>query len=326
MASRMKKPGYQFPQLGTDLVPRQVMTRAGEPRTTNAGNPMVALANQAVDLSDPNAVKSAKRNIIHSIDTASPEMVEFGRQWYPRVSEAVSKGVQGRGFLGGQFDKHLAGAALVAAVSPNMDWDRNNIDAFKEMKSIKSAGWKKIMAGGDDAADVYKGMSISAAPLANIQKAGRIIAGEDPESVVSYASAPKTHSFMQNIHQPDAGQFVTIDGRAMDTLSNRMIPWGTGRGIGGSQTAKNPPARYLQAAGLYQDVAHDYGLDPSAAQAISWSNVKYDVERAGGRKQGPGRIGQPYFDPETGANASRDPAFFAAHRGRMQQFYAGLGA
>jgi len=325
--ARKRGVDYQFPQLGTPLVARQVKTRAGEPRTTSAGNPLVALANQAVDLSNPHAVAAAKRNVIHSIDTASPEMVEFGRQWYPKVHEAVTKGVRGRGFLSGQFDKQMAGAGIVAAVSPNMDWDKNNIDAFRELKGINAQGWKKIMAGGRGAADVYKGMSISAAPLANIQKAGRIIAGEDPAQVLNYASAPKTHSFMQNIAHPENGQFVTIDGRAFDTLSNRMIPWGSGRGIGGSQTGKNPPKRYLQAADVYQHAASEYGIDPSAAQAISWSNLKYDIERAGGtRKQGPSRIGQPYFDPHTGENASRDPRYFAEHRGRMRQFLTGLGA
>jgi hypothetical protein len=326
----MRKRGaeYQFPQLGTDMALRQVMSKAtGEGRTTKAGNPLVAMANKAVDLSDPVAVAGAKRNVIHSIDTASPEMVEFGRQWYPRVNEAVAKGVKGRGFLASQFDKQLAGAGIVAAVSPNMDWDRNNIDAFSELKSIDDAGWAKIMKGGRGAASVYKGMSISSAPLANVQKAGRIIAGEDPESVLNYASAPKTHSFMQNIAQPENGQFVTIDGRAFDTLSNRLIPWGSGRGIGGSQTGRNPPKRYTQAAGVFQDAADLFDLDPSAAQAISWSNMKYGIERKdSSRKQGPGRYGQPYFDPETGASAAHSTAAYRAHRGRMQQFLSGLGA
>jgi hypothetical protein len=318
---------YAFPQLGSDLTARQVKTRAGEPRTTNSGNPLVALANQAVDLSDPMAVEGAKRNVIHSLRTASPEMQEFGAQWYPRVNEAVRKGVRGKGFLGSQFDKQLAGAGLVAAVSPNMDWDRRNIDAFAEMKSVDSAGWSKIMKGGRGATDVYKGMSIASAPLANIQKAGRIIAGEDPREVLNYASAPKTHSFMQNIAQPDNGQFVTIDGRAFDTLSNRMIPWGAGRGISGSQTGKNPPARYTQAVGVFRDAASMFDIDPSAAQAISWSNMKYGVERKGGtRRQGPSRYGQPYFDPETGVPSAHSAALYAGHRGRMQQFLSGLGA
>jgi hypothetical protein len=43
------------------------------------------------------------------------------------------------------------------------------------------------------------------------------------------------------------------------------------------------------------------GLDPSAAQAVSWEHTKYGIEQQNrARKMGPQRVGQPYFHPQTG--------------------------
>ena len=93
---------------------------------------------------------AAMQNFAHSIRTAHPEAVARGARWYPQVHEAVSKGIRGRGsrgFLSGSSDKVLAGAAIVAAVSPNMDWDTANIHAFDELKGLRSEHWYAIMHG-----------------------------------------------------------------------------------------------------------------------------------------------------------------------------------
>ncbi len=316
--------GGNFPQLGGPGVQYHVADKSGAPKYTKAGNPETAWKfGDSPQFKDSANRISATANLVHSIESASPEHVEFGKLWYPKVHEAVSKGISGRGtkgFLSGQADRHLAGSALVAAVSPNMDWDRANIDAMGEMASLKSHHWDTIMAarGGSSraarrsqaaASDVVRGMSISAAPIRNLQKAGRIVGGEDPESVIRMSSAPKTHSFMHNIADPANPHHVTVDGRAFDTLTNRMRPWETNRGIGGSTKAKSPPGRYVDAASIFQHVGGEMGLDPSATQAISWSHVKYGLEQSGvtkrgtPRTQGPARVGQPYFHPDTGEAA-----------------------
>ena len=265
-----------FPQLGGPGTQYHVINKAGEPKYTEAGNPETAWK-----FSDnPTFTNSAERvsataNLVHSIESASPENVKAGELWYPKVNEAVSKGVRKRGFMSGQADKGLAGAGIVAAVSPNMDWDKNNIGAFAELSSLKSHHWDTILNAHSDkqkgaARDIVAGMSISSAPLGNLQKAGRIIAGENPEDVLSYASAPKTHSFMHNIADPN----------------------------------NPPPGRYTAAGDIFKAVGGGMGISPSATQAISWSHVKYGLEQQGGaRKQGPTRIGQPYFHPETGESA-----------------------
>lgn len=335
----MKKRGvdYQFPQLGGDVRINQVTAKkTGLPKLTEAGNPVIKLASTAVNLADPVARAAAKRNVLHSIDTASPETLERGRLWYPEANDAVQQGLrQNRGFLSGQFDRNLAGAAVFAGVSPNNDWEKANANALNEAAGIDSAGWDTIMAarGGksrsalksqEAARGIVKGMSLSVAPLANLQKAGRIVAGENPEDVINQYSAPKTFSFMHNIADPKSPH-VTLDGRAMDTISNRLMPWNAGRGISGGVKAKSMPGRYVQGGDIFREISSELDMDPAAVQATSWMNTK-SLEKTGGRSQGPLRIGQPYFDPMSGDPSLHDPAHYAAHRGRVAHFLRGLGA
>jgi hypothetical protein len=289
--------------------------KAGEPKFSKAGNPVIGLKFGAMpDLNQPAVATAAASNFTHSIQSASPEAVTKGKLWYPKVNDAVRKGTRTRGFLSNQPDKILAGAGLVAAVSPNMDWDRSNIDAFSEIKGLRSEHWNAIMGARSGtssralrsqqaARDAVLGLSISSASTPNLQRAGRIIMGDDPNEVMG--GGPKTFHFMHNIADPSNPHHVTIDGRAFDTLTNTVRPWDTGRGISSHRNAPGrPPARYDAASGIVQGVASNMGLDSSAAQAISWEHVKYDMEQLGNtRKQGPARMGQPYFDPQSGVSA-----------------------
>jgi hypothetical protein len=291
-----------FPQLGGPGEYYQVTRASGEPALRESGNPLMAWRyGNMPKLEEPHEVAAATANLVHSIRSASPGEVKHGMEWYPRVHEAVRKGIRSKaGFLSGASNKMMSGAAIVAAVSPNMDWERNNIGAFKELASLRRQDWTKIHQG--DMSPV-KGMSISAAPSWNLQKAGRVIAGSDPMSEFHPGKAPKTLSFMHNIADPSNPDFVTIDGRAFDTLTNRMRSWETNRNL--STGAKSLPQRYAASRNIFQGVAGEMGIHPSAAQAISWSHTKYDIEQASRtRKQGPHRIGQPYFHPQTGAPAA----------------------
>lgn len=166
---------------------------------------------------------------------------------------------------------------------------------------MSSRQWSTIMHGSEDEAKaVVRGMSISRAPVGNLRKAARIVQGESPTDVIT---SPKAASFMWNIHEPSNPNYVTIDGRAFDTLTNRLRPWETKRGIEtwGAGNARGGDTRYDRSVSVVRDVASQAGLDPSQAQAISWEHMKH-LELAGGvRKKGPARVGQPYFHPETGA-------------------------
>ena len=315
MARRMRQ--SNFPQLGGQGTQYQVTERAtGAPKLNERGNPKMSWKYPTMPtFKDPHEHAAAVANVVHSIVNASPEQVKFGMNWYPAAHDIARAGSRKRGFLSGQADKTLAGAAILASVSPNSDWDRNNSHALREIGSLKSHHWDLINSAQEGTSrsalrsqaavrQSLSGMSIGTVATKNLQKAGRIVHGEDPNQVISAASAPKTHSFMHNIADPANPGFVTIDGRAFDTMTNRLRPWDVGRGIGGSTTNKSMPSRYTASAGIFQGIASDMGIHPSAAQATSWAHVKYDLEMSGGaRKQGPSRVGQPYFHPETGEPA-----------------------
>ena len=338
---QLRSAAEKYPQLGSEAERYQVRSaKTGEPKYEASGWPETALRFSTMpDLGDPVIHRVALGNLAHAYEMASPESVASGKVWYPKVHEAVTKGIGGgrSAFLRGQSNRHLAGSGLVAAVSPNMDWERSNIDAFQELKSIKSHEWDRIMAAPSqheegrgsrsgqrrmqEAKDVVAGMSISSASISNLQKAGRIIRGESVEDVLPPRSAPKTFSFAHNIHDPSDPRYTTIDGRAFDTLANRMHPWETGRGISSSQL-KRGVSRYEHAANVFKTLGLGIGVNPSEVQAITWEGVKQDVERRGRtRKQGPERLGQPYFHPLTGEPVAHD---ISRHRHLLSSQFGGV--
>jgi len=305
-----RAPRRSFPQLGGEGTQYQVTSRSGEPRFTDSGAPEMAWKFPYADLHDPANQLVGASNFAHSIESASAEHVAEGKLWYPKVNEAVRKGISSRGFLSSADDKMLTGSAMVAAVSPNMDWESANIHAFKEIRSLKGHQWADIMAANtsDDHASAKAsqeaarshliGLSISRAPLPNVQKVGRLLQGEHPDRVLDPRGAPKTNRFMHNINDPTDNAFATVDGRANDTIYNRLMPWTTGRGISSANLARGT-SRYEQAENIIRGVSNQFGLSSSEGQAISWVHMKA-LEQHGGRSQGPARTGQPYFDPRSG--------------------------
>jgi hypothetical protein len=259
-----------------------------------------------VDLSNPRQFKSAVDNI-RNLYNATPEQVRrTGAQWYDRVNEATAKGVRGTQM------STLSGAGLVAAVSPNMDWERNNIDAFKELHSLKGGDWASIAdsAAGrsrsGEASRVLNGLSISTTSDANLIKARRIMDGEHTDDVLSRRTAPKTNSFAHNIAEPQTNGHVTIDGRAHDIAANRLQPWTSNRGIGSAALPTGKTTRYEHFENAYrsaaQSLAEQHGVLhlPHQLQAVVWEGGK-GIERAGTTKKGTprlkgvSRVGQQYL-------------------------------
>jgi hypothetical protein len=312
----------QFPQLGGEGERYRVISKATGKGAFNArGYPKTAMKFGAMpDIGHPDVFASALGNFMHSLTHATDRDVQRGLEWYDRAHEAVRKGVRGGGFMSAAADKQLSGAGIVAAVSPGMNWERSNIHAFKELKGIDSEGWDTIMAAthgsgrGEKesrlkAQAVYAGTSVSSAKVSSMQNAGRIIAGEDPEEVLDPRGAPKTFNFMHNIHNPSDARFATIDGRAFDTMTNRVRPWNVGRGISSSTLPSGGTTRYEHSRNVVVAAAASMGWSPAQTQAVSWEHVRHTIEQLGGqREQGPARLGQPYFHPMHGGYAAHDLA------------------
>lgn len=292
----------QFAQLGGDAEAYQPMTQSGEPQRTDAGNLKMGVRLSGMpDLAEAEQYAAAVNNMDRSLRVLDRSEKDFAAKWYPRVHDATMKGVrQNKDMFRDTDNPEFAGAALVGAVSPNMDWERNNIDAFGEFARLSGDQWAGLRRGDAETREGLKGMGIYSATSANLQKAARIVEGEDPEEVLK---GPKITSFSHNIYDPSNPAFVTIDGRQADLMSNRSRPWSAGRGIESWARGNvgDDPTRYDQYADIVRTVGARHGLDPSAAQAIGWEGGK-KIETLGGYSKGPPRVGQPYWDPETGAD------------------------
>lgn len=239
-----------------------------------------------VDLSDPRAFRGAVQNIHNVYNASSTGARSRGRDWYPRVNEAVAKGVRGTS------TSPLSGAGLVAAVSPNMDWEKRNIDALGELHSLREDHWKSILKGDRSP---LSGMSISAATNDGLAKAHRILQGEHVDDVLSRRTAPKTNAFAHNINLED--HLVTIDGRAHDIAANRMQGWNEGRGIGSASLKTGKATRYEHFENAYRSAAqsineeHGTNLRPFDVQAVTWEAGK-EIEKSAPTKSGrPRKVG-----------------------------------
>jgi len=254
------------------------------------------------NMSSPQSQRLAATNIANVYDRTPADQQAAGRLWYPKVHDATAKGARQL-----NLPVHHA-AGIVAAVSPNMDWDKNNIDAFSELSSLKPHEWATIHAahGGNEAAKaavkpMLKGKGISAAPVANLVKAHRIMSGEHPDVVLPQRTAPKTNAFARNIADPGTHGPVTIDGRAHDIAVNSLRPWKVGRGIDSAATPTGKTTRYEHFENAYRTAASAVGEAPHDMQAITWvggkARERAGVTKAGTpRKVGVQRVGQAYTD------------------------------
>lgn len=253
-----------------------------------------------IDMESRYRRRQAVQNIAAVYNTADAKTRAEGRHWYERVNEATAKDIRGT-----STDlRH--GAGIVAAVSPNMDWERNNMSAIHELHSLKGTDWQAIAKG--DRSPV-QGMSMSAATTPALLKARRIMDGEDPEEVLARRTGPKVNSFFHNIAEPDVAGHVTIDGRAHDIAANRLQGWNdTTRGISSAALKTGKKTRYEHFEDSYRGATraineqHGDDLKPHEVQAVVWEQGK-KLERSGvtktgqPRKQGVARHGQPYVGP-----------------------------
>lgn len=250
---------------------------------------------RAVD-PDP-TTRTAMRRLRNIYEAAPDDVRSAGMAWYSNVHDAAQKAAKEHG----RSTRQAAG--VVSAVSPNMDWERNNINAFDELDELASRrGWDVIRRsaateGGRtrEAKDVLRGLSLSAADDNALLRADRIWnGGEDPDEVLVRKSAPKTNSFYHNILEPHKAEHVTVDGRHADIIADAMRPWGMGRGISSANSTRGM-TRYERYSDVTSRVAKQMGVLPHELQAVAWEHGK-QVERGYDpkRKQGDMRIGQSY--------------------------------
>jgi hypothetical protein len=294
-------------QAGGEDVPRAVKYRAADfPKH---------------DLMNPSQFRLSVRHVLNVHDFGTPEEHEEGRIWYPKVHEAAAKGAR----LLRISPLHAAGE--IAAVSPSMDWERNNIDAFHEIGKLRQKDWDVLVHSATatpagpmhkrtpEASALLKGMSLSTATDSGLLKAYRIRRGEHPDDVMPPQSNPKTNSFTHAIDDPEADTITTregrvrpalatIDKRAHDIAQNEQWPWEyTGRGISSAdlpasrKLKKNgepaayfgKPSRYEQFSNGYSEAGNALGVHRNVVQARTWITGKR-IERSAPTVSGNPRV------------------------------------
>lgn len=249
------------------------------------------------------------RNMYVATKELLPAEHEAGMNWYGNVHDAIRKSGLG---------VHR-GAGVVAAVSPNMDFETNNIQALSDIQNLSQRHWDMINAAAgekkrpQEVTDMLREVapSMAHAPARGVINAGRIMHGEDYNEVLDRRTAPKTNSFAHNLEHPNRRGFTTIDGREADIVVDAMRPWGSpknkegkypegtpspSRGISSAATKTGKTTRYEQYSGYHEALSLELGILPHQLQAVAWLGGK-QAERGfdPARKKGDPRRGQSYI-------------------------------
>jgi hypothetical protein len=266
---------------------------------------------------NPSAYRGAVQRVANMAVRSDDDTIEAGKLWYPEVNRATRRGSLEIGISA----RH--GAGIVAAVSPNMDFDNNNIHALSEVRGLGKSEWAMIHASAQENSrlpqkerkrnpevrDMLNELapSIARAPDGNLVKAHRILMGEDPDNVLLRRTAPKTNSFFHNIADPTSDHAVTIDGRQADIIANQMRPWTwSGRGISSAGLTRGR-SRYEDHEDVMRSAVKSaarmdprlQGVNAVDLQAITWlSGKQFELSTptvsGKARVKGPTRQGQRY--------------------------------
>lgn len=178
----------------------------------------------------PPTQRQMRSRFLTVFDAAQPEERADGEVWYPMGTATVRQWA-----TTGTLESC---AAVMAALSPQLSWDKN-VEAYKQ-----------VMADGTSIAGVL---------ARSYRNAVNVLDTGDPDRVAT-GPAPKTRAFAWNL----AGDLeaVTIDRHMFDCAADS-------RGAGDSAWAKRR-ATYEEVASAVRWVAEKRGTQPATAQAIIW--------------------------------------------------------
>ena len=176
-------------------------------------------------------------NIKNKYKEASPEMMRGGHEWYAKAHDEAVR--IGKG-------DHVKGAGIIAALSPQTGWKRN-IDMADELNRTGTTGTTQ----------------------ANLIKAQRIHAGEDPHVVLG---GHKVRAFFHNIANPGSSHEITIDRHAHDiAIGKPFIGNGNKSDAPGSHIGLGALGRYQHFSHAYRKATEQLGVDlPHKVQATTW--------------------------------------------------------
>lgn len=185
----------------------------------------------AIDLK-PSArtMRKYRDNIVRRYKDANEDQMRRGTNWY-RTAHDVAEMISGGDVV--------AGAGVLAALSPQTSWDENVKRAARAFADGKPSGHV-----GDA-----------------LRKAALCMAGDDPATVLPMES--KTGHFYRCIVDPETEDAVCIDRHAHDVAVGER--WGddVDRGLSSKK-------RYAIIAQAYREAALKLGVSPATVQAVTW--------------------------------------------------------
>jgi hypothetical protein len=180
------------------------------------------------------------RRIVRAYRRASDRRKAEGAGWYAVEGAAAQA-------IGGHSRSVLC--AVVAAISPGLRWE-SNIRYARELVVAYAEGRASSVV-------------IPTYSYRNVQKALRILDGEDPDLVLR---GPKVRAFWRLLLDGGNGHDVCVDGHAVRIAQGTEGPI---RGDG-SDGARVSAAQYAVCAEAYRRAARVLGVQPCAVQATTW--------------------------------------------------------
>lgn len=184
-------------------------------------------------------VETCITNLLAVYDSATDAEIASGTVWYSDRAGQVCQDITTAAATAGHGQiKFRQAAGILAALSPSTSWGNNCAGAIEF-----------VLTGHCTVQDER-----------NNVKAGRILAGESPESVLG---GRKVRSFFRNISEPTFAGPVTIDRHAISILY--------GFQLSEKQTkVLEKLGAYTFAASVYRTLARRLGIAPHELQAITW--------------------------------------------------------
>lgn len=178
---------------------------------------------------DDNTRKAMVSRIIDTYNSATADQRSRGLAWYRTAHQLADMMSEGN---------VVAGAGVIAALSANKGWEENARLAAQAFLTGEPSGHF-----GDA-----------------IRKAVRIMAGEDPSTVLPMSS--KTGQFFRCILDPDDPDAVVIDRHAHDIA--------VGERYGNRDRGLSSKGRYALFAHVCREAAMQLNMLPQEVQAVTW--------------------------------------------------------
>lgn len=207
------------------------------------------------------------RNIMRAWRASTAADQAAGRDWYPRAHRLARELFP---------DDIVRGAAVIAIPSPMTAWALN-------VRIARDAA--ALATDGATFDDILAGMEGWPVTPANRRKLAAVLAGADPDLVVS---GPKVRPFFRMIADPIAeGSWVVVDRHAVDIYAGRVQSDKQRAAILGKVAGhEDVAAAYRRAAKI---VTRETGIPTSASdvQAVTWLYWRRERAQANhGRRDG----------------------------------------